>query len=90
MSAQSVIRACPESQFTRMIAISKEGIVWKINFFNAMAPLISSEWKILFDKMPSEPTRKPCEKPKPYQQKPKVPVAKDAPKTSGKKRAVKT
>jgi hypothetical protein len=31
--------------------------------------------------MPPEPTQKP-EKPKPYQRKPKVPVLKDAPKTS--------
>jgi hypothetical protein len=42
----------------------------------------------VFDKMPPEPTRKPREKPKPYQRKPKVPVPKDAPKTSA-ARAVK-
>jgi hypothetical protein len=35
----------------------------------------------VFDKMPPEPTQKP-EKPKPYQQKPKVPVLKDTLKTS--------
>ena len=34
--------------------------------------------------MPPELTWKPCENPKPYQRKPKVPVAKDAPKTSAK------
>ena len=50
----------------------------------APRPLISSEWKFLFDKMPPEPARKPREKPKPYQRKPKLPVAKDAPRTSGK------
>ena len=34
--------------------------------------------------MPPEPTRKPREKPQPYQQKPKVPIVKNAPKTSAK------
>jgi hypothetical protein len=48
-----------------------------------MFHLISNSSKIhVFDKMPPEPTWKPCEKPKPYQQKPKVPVPKDAPKMS--------
>jgi hypothetical protein len=36
----------------------------------------------VFDKIPPVPTQKPREKPKRYQRKPKVPVLKDAPKTS--------
>ncbi|KAF8227376.1 hypothetical protein L208DRAFT_1101393, partial [Tricholoma matsutake] len=34
--------------------------------------------------MPPEPTQKPCEKPHPYQQKPKGPIVKNALKTSAK------
>jgi hypothetical protein len=34
--------------------------------------------------MPPEPTQKTCKEPKPYQQKPKVPVRKDVPATSAK------
>jgi len=48
-----------------------------------MSCLISNSLKIYaFDKMPSEPTWKPHEEPQPYQWKPKVPIMKNAPKTS--------
>ncbi|KAF8573267.1 hypothetical protein K439DRAFT_1375931 [Ramaria rubella] len=39
--------------------------------------------------MPSEPSRKPCEKPAPYKQKPKTPVVKDVPKTAAKQVQIK-